>query len=90
MSAEVLRQAAALMRERVALAPEQTRNPVRVEGVWLNARHYMPVEGDFLLAVANLLDMEADCELPTDYDESQDVGRHYLLKVAAAYLGPPP
>lgn len=71
MSAEILRRAASGIRAEFAEAND-----------WMTES-----ERSFYLAVADVLDVEADCELPPDYDESTDVGRHFLLKVARAYLG---
>lgn len=88
MSAERLREAAALMREQVALAPEQTKVGVRIEGVWLNSRHYMPVDSTFLLAVADWLDRVADDEPSWSYAHAATEAES-ALAVANAYLGDP-
>jgi hypothetical protein len=81
MSAEVLRRAAARMREVAERAAAQPQTDARAEGVWLNSRFYMVIEPTIALAVADWLEVTA-----------RDVGTsslafHAALAVATAYLG---
>lgn len=88
MSAETLRRAASLMRERAEAVPEQAPVKADVMGVWLNSRYYLTTTPAVALAVADWLDGVAEIE---DRNE-REMGWSPLeisdaLAVARAYLG---
>lgn len=83
VSAEILREAADLMRERAAAAPEQAPVRAQVSGVWLGSRHYLTVTPEFLLAVAYGLDADAGVLERHDLD----VTISHAYSTARAYLG---
>jgi hypothetical protein len=87
MSAEILRRAASLMRERAEAAPEQTRTDADVVGVWLNSRYHLTIPPAVALAVADWLDHEAQIA-DEDAADGYVMGPRYPgLILACAYLG---
>lgn len=78
MSSDLLREAAALMRERAEKVPEQTPVDADVMGVWLNSRYYLTTPPAVALAVADWLDSE---------DTHQFGPTEHAINVACAYLG---
>lgn len=60
MSAEVLRRAAALMRERAQKAPKETRTSGATTGVWLNSAYHLTTTPAVALLVADLLEAKAE------------------------------
>lgn len=87
MSADVLRRASVLMRERANAAPDQPRTDADVIGVWLNSRFHLTTTPAVALAMADLFDAHAEATAPDDYVEAEDLGLQLVLEVARAYLG---
>lgn len=93
MSAERLREAAALMRELAEKAEAQSAVGVRVEGVWLRSRFYMTTTPERERAVADWLERTATLAPPDPHhgDERCETCENVTeaLAVANAYLGDP-
>lgn len=100
MTAELLREAAALMREVASRANEQTQTEANVEGVWLNSRFHMTWDPAVALAVANWLEHQAaafDAQMDRQADPERRFTSLWLasaeqqfsdaLDVARNYLG---
>lgn len=93
MNADLLCEAAALMRDRAKRVPEQSPVEADVMGVWLNSRYYLTTPPAVALAVADWLDAPGCactpcgcCGIPVTCDESCSPFEA-ALTVARAYLG---
>lgn len=93
MTAELLREAASLMRERAlkAKAEPQTIHGGVVYGVWVRRAHYMTIPPAFALAVADWLDRTAGIAPPDPHHEGERCETcenvAAATAVARAYLG---
>ncbi|WP_028654864.1 hypothetical protein [Nocardioides sp. J54] len=81
MTAEILRRAAAGIRQDATEVPDRTVVDHRVNGVWLNSVYYLTTTPAVALAVADWLDAEAGHA--DDWFDPEPAA----LAVARAYLG---
>lgn len=87
MSAELLRRAAAGIRQDATEIPDRTVVDNRVNGVWLNSAYYLTMTPAVALAVADWLDVFSNY---SETGENAADETAAAIAVARAYLGEQP